>query len=34
VKAAFTPWATAALTVEAVDQAEQAVIERAKKLGL
>ncbi|WP_202745453.1 aromatic/alkene monooxygenase hydroxylase subunit beta [Acinetobacter pittii] len=34
VKAAFTPWATAALTADAVDQAEQAVIERAKKLGL
>jgi len=34
VKAAFTPWATAALTADAVDQAEQVVIDRAKKLGL
>ncbi|MFX8860427.1 phenol hydroxylase, partial [Acinetobacter baumannii] len=34
VKAVFTSWASAALTAEAVDQAEHAVIERAKKLGL
>ncbi|HAV5928928.1 TPA: phenol hydroxylase, partial [Acinetobacter baumannii] len=27
-------WASAALTADAVDQAEHAVIERAKKLGL
>ena len=34
VQAAFTPWATAALSADAVNQAEHAVIERAKKLGL